>query len=79
MYDPPAFFPIHRSQCKDFFETNSTKIKELLHKVGNSYAVHFNNHATQNQKILKSQPTNIYRILAEKNCPKVLAASGAEF
>lgn len=79
VYEPPAFFPIHHSQRKDFFETNSTKIDELLDKVENSFAVHFKNDATQKQKILKSQPTNIYRILAEKNCPKVIAASGDQF
>lgn len=79
IYEPSAFFPIHYSKWKEFFETDPTIVKDLLKKVEDAFAIHFNNKVSYEYKISKSEPTNIYRILAEKNCPKVMEASGGKF
>lgn len=79
VYSPSAFYPIHWSYLKNIFSPNTTIIKQLLEQVENAFGIHLYHTATYVNRILKSDPTNTYRILAEKNCPKVIAASGDEF
>lgn len=79
IYQPSAFYPILHTHWDDFFETDKKKLKKLEEMVKDSIAIHFNNLVSHKVKILKSKPTNIYRMLAEKNCPKVMKASGNEF
>lgn len=79
IYNPSAFYPIFHDEFLKSFETNPMTINELLQKVNDSFAVHFDNHRTEGMRIFKSKPTNLYRILAERNCPKVIEASDDEF
>ncbi|XP_055298368.1 lactosylceramide 4-alpha-galactosyltransferase-like [Sitodiplosis mosellana] len=74
-----TFFPIPRWSWRQYFDTNATALNETLHQIKESVAVHFWNSFSQYRNVMKSEPRNVYRFLAEQFCPKVFQASGPYF
>lgn len=70
-----TFFPIDWSTIQNLFDSNQTVIDKVKREIQNSVAV---NAWGRGHKIRKSKPS-IYRMLAEKHCPKVYEASDPVF
>lgn len=79
VYNEKKFFPIPRWSWRQLFDSNTTTTNKTLHLIQNSVAVHFWNSFSQYRQILKKEPKNVYRILAQTYCPKVFEASGSYF
>lgn len=75
----PVIFSVHWSNVDEFFTTDPKQIKRVQEKIKDAYAIHLYNTASNKFKISKSKPTNIFQMLAEKNCPQIWEAYGDNF
>lgn len=71
-----ACYAVNYNEWMKFFEEKS--LQEVIKRTENSFAVHFWNHMSGNGK-LSTNSSSAYIKFAKEFCPRVLAASGANF
>lgn len=79
LYPTKSFFPIRYDIWDNFFQNNTEMVNKTMATVEYAIAMQFWNNISVNQTIAKSDPANAYKILTEKNCPKVYSASDEYF
>ncbi|XP_031631984.1 lactosylceramide 4-alpha-galactosyltransferase-like isoform X2 [Contarinia nasturtii] len=78
IFPQSEFYAIHWSRPNDTVSTDKWTVDYTLEKIKHSTAVHMWNSRIHGSPILKSQRT-VYKILAEKNCPRIYDASDTVF
>lgn len=73
VYPIKTFYPIHHLNTTYFFNSTKSTVQTALRKVKHAPAIHlFNSNSAKYKN--KYSDKSALRILAEKNCPKVLSA-----
>lgn len=73
LYPSKIFNAIYWQNWEQFFDSNENTIQNTLKEIEDSIGIHFWNKMSEGRKIQKNDPINVYKILAEENCPRTLS------